>query len=282
MRVLQPGSKSTNNHAAMSAGDGNGPNCPAGATAGIALRSLYCPRPDGPGAPHTSCNASLGSDPRLICGGSLRGDQPPGGPTCMPAQQPRHACLLGLTLLAADKVVDKDVLCRSAKDCCDVAEYCDGTSSTCPANGYQPSTQVCRCAFVMMCGLASMGLPGGCCLLTWCTWCNLHGDMPQLGGREGARERGQRGSWLQRCSATWPALVLTGCDHGCCFAGHPSMPVMPKSIARATAQDVPPTCVWRRTFRTLPLPTKMRKTPTSALTRHTWHSSRPLERLASA
>ena len=35
-------------------------------------------------------------------------------------------------------------LCRGASGVCDLAETCDGTSLSCPADGYQPNTKVCR------------------------------------------------------------------------------------------------------------------------------------------
>ncbi|MCY1076029.1 choice-of-anchor A family protein [Archangium lansingense] len=44
----------------------------------------------------------------------------------------------------ADAKKPATTVCRGSADVCDVAEYCTGSSDTCPGNGYAPSTTVCR------------------------------------------------------------------------------------------------------------------------------------------
>ncbi len=51
-------------------------------------------------------------------------------------------CLAGGTCGLAP--ANAGTLCRSAVGSCDVAEFCDGSSTECPANGVEPAGSVCR------------------------------------------------------------------------------------------------------------------------------------------
>src|SRR5262249_10554090 len=76
------------------------------------------------------------------------GDQCPGSPaTCVPGAP--HVCTGDCATGACEPAHGcvprpAGAVCRQAADVCDVAEACDGTSTVCPPDGFQPRSTVCR------------------------------------------------------------------------------------------------------------------------------------------
>jgi cysteine-rich repeat protein len=58
------------------------------------------------------------------------------------------------TTCPADAVVSSGTECRASAGACDIAEDCDGTAATCPADAFEPSTTVCRAAVHAVCDIA--------------------------------------------------------------------------------------------------------------------------------
>jgi hypothetical protein len=62
------------------------------------------------------------------------------------ACDPAEACTGTSPTCPADAFAPTTQECRAANGTCDVAEYCTGSSASCPTDGYAPSTQECRAA----------------------------------------------------------------------------------------------------------------------------------------
>jgi cysteine-rich repeat protein len=70
----------------------------------------------------------------------------PGGTSCTPDALPCTADVCDGSGACTHPAGNVGVVCRTAADVCDVAERCDGASTSCPPDAFQPATVPCRAA----------------------------------------------------------------------------------------------------------------------------------------
>ncbi len=104
-----------------------------------------------PGSGGTICRASTGTcDPQEVCTGSSAscpGNVVLGNGTPCPTGADSNPCTQdicnGVSGPCTHPAGNPGTLCRASAGICDIAETCDGVSTTCPANGFQPPTTQC-------------------------------------------------------------------------------------------------------------------------------------------
>ncbi len=108
--------------------------------------------------------------------------------------------------------------CRAAVDLCDLAAICSGSSTTCPANGFKPSSTVCR------------GSAGECDVADNCTGssANCPGDGKKASGTA--------------CTADTNVCTLDQCDGSTNACQHPAGNAGTQCRAAAADCDQPATC----------------------------------------
>ncbi|HEY2899881.1 MAG TPA: HYR domain-containing protein [Polyangia bacterium] len=126
-------------------GDNTGQACRAAAdcTSGFCVDDVCCASACGGGDPNDcqACSVAAGAATDGTCG-----PRAPGA-ICRASAgvcDVAEICDGTATTCPADGFAPSSTVCRSSAGTCDVAESCSGSSTSCPADGFAPSSTICR------------------------------------------------------------------------------------------------------------------------------------------
>jgi hypothetical protein len=160
------GSSSGSAYIYKTAASGNGGVCPADAEcgSGFCVDGVCCDTSCGAGDPNRcqACSVVAGAAVDGTCGPRAAGT------LCRAATgacDVAETCNSTSTTCPADGFASASTVCRAAAGACDVAECCTGTSAACPADRFASASTVCRpaandCDAAESCTGSSVTCPG--------------------------------------------------------------------------------------------------------------------------